>query len=300
MTVTLEIYMPFYGRFDHLREAVTSVLAQSDPDWRLTVVDDVYPDLAPGQWVQSIDDPRVHYVRNAENLRPSRNYNACVAMSTAQHIVLMGCDDVMLPGYVARVRQLLSENPDADMLQPGVAVIDEAGRPSNPLPDRVKRSLSPPPGVHHGESLAVSLLRGNWTYFPSLVWRRDHLERQFRVDLDVVQDLAMIMSIVQRDGRLVLDHEVVFHYRRHSASVSAVTGPDGSKFRQESTLFAELTTSLSRMGWNRASRAASVHFTSRLNALREVPRAMRARDRAAALSLLRHAGARTRPQRVSG
>ncbi len=300
MIVTLEIYMPFYGRFDHLREAVASVLAQSDPEWRLTVVDDVYPDLAPGEWVQSIDDPRVRYVRNTVNLRPSRNYNACVAMSTAKHIVLMGCDDIMLPGYVARARQLLSAYPDADMIQPGVAVIDESGRPSNPLPDRVKRLLSPPAGVLHGERLATSLLRGNWTYFPSLVWRRDHLERKFRVDLDVVQDLAMIMSIVQRDGRLIVDDEVVFHYRRHSASVSAVTGPDGSKFRQESTLFAELTASLRGMGWSRAARAASAHVTSRLNALREVPRAVRARDRAAAISLLRHVCVRTRPQRVSG
>ena len=41
--------MPFYGSFDHFREAVLSVLGQSDPLWRLTIVDDVYPELAPGE-----------------------------------------------------------------------------------------------------------------------------------------------------------------------------------------------------------------------------------------------------------
>lgn len=281
--------MPFYGRFDHLRDAVESVLAQDDPDWRLIVVDDVYPDERPGAWVAAIADERVRYVRNAVNLRPSRNYNACVAMSRAEHIVLMGCDDVMLPGYVRRVSELLAAHPEVDIVQPGVAVIDEHGVAANPLADRIKRTLMPPPGMHEGERLASSLLRGNWTYFPSLVWRRSRLIGGFREDLDVVQDLAMIMQIVQMQGRLLRDDQVVFHYRRHSSSVSAVTGPDGTKFLQEAQLFGELDRSLTSTGWKRAARSARIHATSRLNALTEVPRALRARDRGAAVRLVRHA-----------
>ena len=292
--------MPFYGRFDHLRHAVESVLAQNDPDWRLTVVDDVYPDPAPGEWVAAIADDRVRYVRNRENLRPSRNYNACVAMTDAEHIVLMGCDDVMLPGYVERVSRLLREHPDVDLLQPGVEVIDEDGRGVAPLPDRIKRMLMPAAGLLDGERLASSLLRGNWTYFPSLVWRRAHLLDGFREDLDVVQDLAMIMRIVQAGGRMLLDDEVVFQYRRHSSSVSAVTGPDGTKFLQEARLFGELIDSLARQGWRRAARTARIHATSRLNALTEVPHALVARDPASARRLLRHAALPTRPIRTDG
>lgn len=298
--MTLEIFIPFYGRFDHLRHAVESVLAQDDPDWRLTVVDDVYPDLEPGEWVSAIADERVRYVRNRENLRPSRNYNACVAMTDAEHIVLMGCDDVMLPGYVARVSRLLREHSDIDLLQPGVAIIDEDGRDVTPLPDRIKRMLMPASGLHEGERLASSLLRGNWTYFPSLVWRRSHLLSGFREDLDVVQDLAMIMRILQGGGRMLLDDEVVFHYRRHLSSVSAVTGPDGTKFLQEARLFGELIESLTRQGWRRAARTARIHATSRLNALTELPRALAARDSVSARRLMRHAALPTKPIRTDG
>ena len=39
--------MPFYGDVAQFREAVTSVLDQSDPDLRLVVVDDCYPDPTP-------------------------------------------------------------------------------------------------------------------------------------------------------------------------------------------------------------------------------------------------------------
>ena len=44
----LDVVMPFYGDPGLFRAAVESVLAQSDGDWRLVVIDDVYPDTARG------------------------------------------------------------------------------------------------------------------------------------------------------------------------------------------------------------------------------------------------------------
>lgn len=283
--------MPFYGRFDHFVEAVNSVLAQRDPDWRLVIIDDGYPDPAPGRWAQAIDDPRVTYLRNEVNLRPSRNYNKAITLARNPFMVMMGCDDVMLPGYVARVTELMTRFPDAAIIQPGVAVIDENGTATRPLPDRVK-ALYRPRGSRarelRGEALATSLLRGNFTYFPSLVWRTSELEGGFRTDLDVVQDLAMLVQITQRGGTLVLDESTEFTYRRHSTSVSAVTGPDGSKFRQERTLFREVEAQAVALGWNRAARAARNHLTSRLNALTELPGAIVSRNAVGRSTLTRH------------
>jgi glycosyltransferase involved in cell wall biosynthesis len=289
--VTLDIMIPFYGRFDHFVAAVESVLAQTDPDWRLTIIDDVYPDLAPGQWAAAIDDDRVTYLRNETNLRPSRNYNKAITLAKAEFMVIMGSDDIMLPGYVARVRELIGQFPDAAIIQPGVTVIDENGAAVHPLPDRVKaiyRFGGTGAREYRGEQLATSLLRGNWTYFPSLVWRTSQLEGGFRTDLDVVQDLAKLLEITMRGGSLVLDDTTVFAYRRHSTSVSAVTGPDGSKFRQERTLFREVEATTRERGWKKAARAARNHLTSRLNALSELPGAILAGNAVGRSTLTRH------------
>ena len=284
--------MPFYGRFDHFKAAVNSVLAQDDPDWRLVIIDDVYPDLAPGEWAQSLDDPRVTYLRNEVNLRPSRNYNKAIGIADARYLQLMGCDDVMLPGYVRRVHELLEQFPGAAIVQPGVSVIDEDGHPSKPLADRVKDFYRPGgtgARAFSGETLARSLLRGNWTYFPSLVWRRDLLvDGGFRNDLDVVQDLAKLFEITVGGGMLVLDDAPVFTYRRHSRSVSAVTGPDGTKFLQEATFFAEAERTAAGLGWKRAARAARLHVSSRLNALSELPGALVTRNALGRRNLSRH------------
>ena len=166
--------MPFYGDVEQFKQAVTSVLEQSDPDFRLVVVDDGYPSDEPREWLAGLDDGRVHYERNAHNLGVNGNFRRCVDLVTADRYVVMGCDDVMLPGYLAGVRALADAHPDAAVIAPGVEVIDADDQVVRPLGDRIKAVLAPSSAtVLRGEAMATSLYRGNWTYFPSLLWRTD-------------------------------------------------------------------------------------------------------------------------------
>lgn len=297
--VTIDIMMPFWGRVDHFKIAVDSVLAQDSGDWRLTIVDDGYPDPTAGEWARSVPDERVRYLRNDVNLGVSRNFRRCVDLMTADYGVLMGCDDIMLPGYVRRIDELLRRFPHASIIQPGVSTIDASGRHGQTLADRVKGLYRPRRGLPRpltGERLARSLLRANWAYFPSLCWERRALEEHgFRLDMDIVSDLAMLLDITLEGGSLILDDHVVFDYRRHAASASAVTGPDGTKYAQESSLFFEMAERTRQRGWSSASRAARTHLTSRLHAVAELPAAARARNRAGLTALLRHAAGPNRP-----
>lgn len=285
--------LPFWGRPDHFRIAVESVLAQSDPDWILTIVDDVYPDTAPGEWARSLGDARIRYIRNETNLGVSKNYLKCVSLMEGEYSVMFGCDDVMLPGYVARAGELIAQFPGAAVIQPGVEVIDEDGRVFLPLVDRIKalyRFRGRGARQFAGEQLAANLLRGNWTYFPALLWRVDLLRKHgFHAELDVVQDLIMLLDIAADDGSLVLDDRVVFQYRRHQSSVSSAMAADGSRFAQERELFDAQAERFAAMGWRRAARAARIHFSSKLNALTRLPAALRSGNGPSARALLTHA-----------
>ena len=80
------------------------------------------------------------------------------------------------------VKRAVALQPDADVIQPGVDIIDEKGRAIRPLVDRVKQQLLTPrrnPGVVslRGEEMATSLIRGDWLYWPSLTFRTDTLKR---------------------------------------------------------------------------------------------------------------------------
>jgi glycosyltransferase involved in cell wall biosynthesis len=290
--MTFHIMLPFYGRFDHFREAVESVLAQTDTDWKLTVIDDVYPDKAPGEWLSALGDDRIIYIRNEQNLGVSRNFIECVALMEGEFSVIFGCDDVMLPEFVARARELLEANPDAAIIQPGVAVIDDNGVTYRPFVDRLKAIYRPGGSGtrrYRGEQLAASLLRGNWAYFPSLIWRVDLLrEYGFAEGFDVVQDLIMLLDITAGGGTFVLDDVVVFHYRRHQGSVSSATALDGSRFRQERDLFDSQSSRFANLGWKHAQRAARWYLSSRLNALTRVPLAIRQRNPRGVRALVTH------------
>jgi glycosyltransferase involved in cell wall biosynthesis len=282
MTATLDVMMPFYGDASLMQEAVRSVLEQDDPRWRLTVVDDGDDPSVP-EWFDSLDDDRVRYLRNPNNLGLTENFNRCLELVEHDWFTMMGCDDRMLPNYVGTVLAVWADHPDAGLVQPGVRVIGSDGRPTKTLVDEAKRRLYAPKVEGRlemsGEDLAVSLLRGDWLYFPSLAWRTKRIDGlRFRVDLRVIQDLAMLMDLVARDVTLVVDESVAFEYRRHDASASSETAFDGSRFTEAGNYFADVADQMAAIGWHRAARVARLHLSSRLFALTMLPQALRQRS----------------------
>lgn len=293
---TVDVMLPHYGRPELVQETVRSVLAQDDPHWRLTVVDDSgeNADDTLARWCADLGDDRVRYERNPRNLGINRNFQRCVELVEHELAVLIGNDDLMLPGYVGTVRRAYAAHPEATIVQPGVEVVDSDGLPTRTLVDLSKRWIYAPrveqPTVLAGEDLAVSVLRGNWLYFPSLCWRSEPLRRTgFRDGLSVVQDLALVLDLVLVDATLLVEPTTCFRYRRHSGSVSSAQAADGRRFAEERAFFLETADRMTARGWPRAARAARYHLSSRLNALTRLPAAARHSGVGAVRTLARHA-----------
>ncbi|MFH8972640.1 glycosyltransferase family 2 protein [Streptomyces sp. NPDC017890] len=291
---TLDIMLPHYGDTGLMQAAVNSVLDQTDKDWRLTVVDDGSEEGVP-EWFASLGDSRVRYLRNEQNLGITRNFRKCVELVESTHFTMLGSDDLLMPTYVETVRAAVEAEPGAAIYQPGVEVIDEHGNPSTSLGDEVKRRLYAPKDkgrrlVLSGEPLAANLLGGNWLYFPSICWRADAVKAvSFREDLSVIQDLALIIELIRRGEKLVVDPAPAFRYRRHSGSLSAAEAVTGARFGEAVRFFNEVADDMDRHGWPKAARAARRHLSMRLHALTMLPSALRHRHSQAARRLLGYA-----------
>lgn len=277
----VHVVLPYWGDPHLLDQAVDSVLAQSDPDWRLTIVDDHYPDLHAQSTYAHHLDARVGYVRNDENIGLTRNFERCRTMAQGDLVTFLGCDDLLLPDYVAVLRRARDLNPTGTIFQPGVRVIDSTGRPSFGLGERAKACLAPSgprPTTLAGEELAVSLMRGNWLYWPSLAIDGDEVAaHSFRTDLPIVLDLAFVMDMVLDGAQLVVLDAVTFAYRRHGDSASSVSSLRGSRFDDEKLFYREMEARLAAHGWGRAARVARLRIISRLHELSLVPGAVRHR-----------------------
>lgn len=289
----LDIMLPFWGEPRYLYQTVEAVRRQSDPRWRLTVVDDCYPDESVARYFAALDDERVVYVRNETNLGITGNYARCIEMAREDMVVLLGCDDIPLPRYVERIAADHERFPQADIIQPGVQIIDSNGRRIKPLVDTVKRLVMPrarTPRLLSGEDLAASLLQADWLYWPSLAFRREVLtSTPFRPGFPIIQDLALVIDVVVGGGTLLLDPVTCFSYRRHEESASSTSLLDGRRFAGEREYFAIAADLVAANGWRRARRAARLHSTSRAHALTLAPQALRSGNRKALRMLLGHA-----------
>jgi len=299
--VTVDVLFPYYGDVAMMKQAVDSVLGQTSPDWTLTVIDDGYPDDSiPGYFgALAAQDGRIAYIRNEENLGANGNYRKALTFVRHQLAVVMGADDVMLSNYIETVVAAHKQFPSAQIIQPGVEVIDEHNQPSMGLIDKMKRVYAPQ--VHgssgyrllSGEPVAISLMRGNWLYFPSICWKSDALvATNFREGLNVVQDLALALDLIKAGGSLVVDSRVCFQYRRHRESDSSWRALQGTRFIEEREFFIEMAGEFEAIGWRRAARTARLHLSSRLNAATLLPKAWRTGQHQGVHNLREHVLAR--------
>lgn len=289
----LEIFITYYGAPEYLKTAIGSVLEQSDPSWNLTVVDDCFPGNDAEKFINQMNDERLRYIKNGENLGVSETFNRCVELSTADFLVIMGHDDALDPTFVSTAKWLCTKFSDVDIIQPGVRVIGSNGRHRRSLADFFKSRLSstlPDDLELSGDTLSRSLMIGNWAYFPSLIWRRETLANyRFRADLTICQDLDLISRIVSNGGSMVKNSKATFRYRRHSNSLSALGGQSGEIFAQERRLYSELHATFASKGMLSSSFWARVHPFARLSAFLLAMKALAAFDLTGFTRAVRHA-----------
>ena len=128
--MTLEIFVPFWGDPALLYETVDSVRAQRNPDWRLIVIDDCYPDDSVPAYFAALDDERItlHAQRGQPRHHRELPRGDPPGDDRAHH------DPRLRRSAASRLRRRDPAHdrrtcPHADVIQPGVAGDRRARRP---------------------------------------------------------------------------------------------------------------------------------------------------------------------------
>ncbi len=98
--------IPAYKRADLLKETLDSVLTQEpiDKDWDIIVVDNETEEGNPTeQLIRHINDPRILYYRNIENLGVAGNYNRCIELARGKWIGMLHADDLIMSDHLRLV-----------------------------------------------------------------------------------------------------------------------------------------------------------------------------------------------------
>jgi len=107
----VSVIIPTYDRADVLGRAVDSVLAQTRTDLEVLVVDDASTDRTPDV-VADYDDPRVRYLRHAENRGGSAARNTGIGAANGDYLAFLDSDDAWRPRKLERQLDRLAGRSD--------------------------------------------------------------------------------------------------------------------------------------------------------------------------------------------
>jgi hypothetical protein len=195
---------------DYLQEAVASVLAQTDPDFELLLVDDASTDDAierlPG-------DPRIRVLRNERNLGQVPSLNLGLREARGTFVARLDADDTMLPTRLERQAAMLEADERVALVGTWVDVVDEQGR----LWATIRGDIA-------DYAAFVEAVLSDWYPFghPSLMLRRDVLLELGGYDASLApsedKDLYRRLVLARHEARVL--REPLTRYRRHGGQLS--------------------------------------------------------------------------------
>jgi len=106
------VILPTYNRRETLRCSVESVLAQSYSDFELIIVDDASQDDTR-EYLQSLDDPRIKFIRHERNMHVSESRNSGVRVADGKWTVFLDDDDRMDREKLMRLYTVLSNSENS-------------------------------------------------------------------------------------------------------------------------------------------------------------------------------------------
>ena len=128
MSCLITIILPVYGRSELLKAALSSVYAQTDPDWRLHIPDDG-SDLQTAQLIsEQLTDPRISYSRREKNLGLFANLNHANTEGTTPWQLILCSDDELKPDAIAKLKISICENPGVRLILSSYESIDIDGQ----------------------------------------------------------------------------------------------------------------------------------------------------------------------------
>jgi glycosyltransferase involved in cell wall biosynthesis len=212
----VSVVMPVYNCQKFLREALSSVLAQTHRDFELVAIDDGSTDGSSAILEEFAEADRRLRVFTQPNGGGARARNRALQEARADWIINLDHDDVMLPKRIERQLAFLGAHPDVRVFSCRAYYIDAEDRifgetKCEPIttPEAFERYLATnqPIGINHS---AAAMHR------PTILEVGG-----YRPEFEGAEDLDLWNRVAER-GHLVLQQdEVLMKYRIHGASVMA-------------------------------------------------------------------------------
>ena len=216
---TTSVCLPTFNGERFVVPALQSILEQTSRGFEVIVSDDCSTDRTR-EIVETLKDSRLHLYSNHRRLGLVGNWNRCLELASGGYSYIFHQDDLMLPGALRRLTEVLDRCPNVGFVFSNIQTIDSSGTvvgghwyPSLPEVDT----------VFSGKEFFRLLLReGNVVPCPTVMVRSRCFQESGRFDrrLRYTPDLEMWLRLALRYDVAYIAEPLV-RWRRHAGQESS-------------------------------------------------------------------------------
>lgn len=210
------IGIPVYNGENYIEETIRSILQQTYSDFELIIADNASTDRTAAICMDyAVQDQRVTFIQNVENLGAGANYNLVLKKSSAPFFKWNAHDDQLAPEFLAKSITRLEANPSAVLCITGARRLDTRGEEILRWNSPLHGTESCDPAVRFGTIVRTFFC--NWTEIFCLMRReavaRTMVHRTFRgTDIAILAELALLGPFERIDEPLFIHREHADRY----------------------------------------------------------------------------------------
>ncbi len=242
----VSVCVPSYNSEKFIGTTLQSILSQTFADFEVVIADDRSTD-GTIRILKGFKDPRIRLIENEQNLGLGRNWNKVLSCAGGEYVKLLGDDDVLYPGCLARQVGALEQPANASAV---LAICNR--KVINARNEVVMRRRFPfGPGLVSGRKLIRNSIRWGSNLIGEPVvglFRRRELKQSAMCDPSnpYVIDLALWAELLKH-GDAFVDTEYLAGFRISRQKTSARIG------RRQAAYFRDFVRAMRRDSFYRVS-----------------------------------------------
>lgn len=222
----VSIILPNYNGAKYLKNAIDSVLRQTYRNYEFIIVDDCSTDNSR-DIISSYDDQRIVKCFEDKNRHVAYTVNKGFRIASGEYIARIDSDDVWDSTKLEKQVEFMERNQEYGACFTKVHIIDEFGEIADDKYDALVKSYNNNGNRSQGEWAKFFLQKGNCLCNPSVLMRRDALEKigkYYNIAYIPGQDFELWTRMVIKYPIYILDEKLTFY--RWTEEESKISGMD--------------------------------------------------------------------------
>ena len=202
-TPLVSILSPSFNHEQYISCFMDSLLAQSNPNWELIIVDDCSSDNNVAE-IKKYSDSRIKLIEHTYNKGINAAINDAFSVSSGKYLSFFASDDALDEHYVEDIINTMEQNPNTGVVYYALQCMDNN---SNIIENKFLHCIA----RDKYQALNKSFYQGNSLVSPGMCFRRELFEKIYPLNLALSQfqdyklhiDLALLSDIYVSDKALV-------------------------------------------------------------------------------------------------